>query len=48
VPLGYDLTERQLQVNPAEAKRVRSLYARYLALGCVLSTSLEFSSKRSK
>jgi DNA invertase Pin-like site-specific DNA recombinase len=35
VPLGYDLKERELRVNPAEATLVRSLYERYLALGCV-------------
>src|SRR5690242_12450511 len=35
VPLGYDLKQRQLHVNPAEARRVRGFYERYLALGCV-------------
>ena len=35
VPLGYDLTERQLRVNEAEARLVRGFYERYLALGCV-------------
>jgi site-specific DNA recombinase len=45
VPLGYDLKERQLQVNPAEAKLVRSLYARYLALGCVSKLRSELNAQ---
>jgi hypothetical protein len=43
VPLGYDLKERQLRVNPAEAKLVRSLYERYLALGCVSKLHAELN-----
>ena len=45
VPLGYDLTERQLRVNETEAKRVRSLYARYLALGCVSKLRSELNAQ---
>jgi hypothetical protein len=41
VPLGYDLIERQLRVNELEAKLVRSLYQRYLALRCVSKLSAE-------
>jgi site-specific DNA recombinase len=35
VPLGYELHERRLVVNPAEAETVREIFRRYLALGCV-------------
>src|ERR1700693_1478263 len=35
VPLGYDLRERRLVVNPAEAEVVRQIFRRYLELGCV-------------
>ncbi len=35
VPLGYDLKERKLIVNPEEAKFVLHLFHLYLELGCV-------------
>ncbi len=35
VPLGYDLREQKLTVNSAEAEVVRSIFNRYLELGCV-------------
>jgi DNA invertase Pin-like site-specific DNA recombinase len=35
VPLGYDVNERTLLVNPAEAETVRRIFALYRALGCV-------------
>src|SRR5438046_9771175 len=35
VPLGYELRERRLVVNPAEADLVRESYQRYLKLGSV-------------
>jgi DNA invertase Pin-like site-specific DNA recombinase len=35
VPLGYDVQERRLIVNPAEAEMVRQIFARYLELGSV-------------
>ena len=35
VPLGYDVLDRKLVVNPAEAETVRLIYRRYLELGCV-------------
>jgi DNA invertase Pin-like site-specific DNA recombinase len=35
VPLGYDLRERRLVINQAEAELVRQIYRRYLELGCV-------------
>lgn len=34
-PLGYDLRDRALIVNPDEADTVRRLFALYLELGCV-------------
>jgi len=34
-PLGYDVCERRLVVNPAEAETVRGIFRRYLKLGCV-------------
>jgi DNA invertase Pin-like site-specific DNA recombinase len=42
-PLGYDVRDRQLLINPAEAATVRHIYERYLELGCVrqLSNELE-------
>lgn len=33
VPLGYDLGDRQLIVNPAEAEQVRHIFGRYIELG---------------
>jgi DNA invertase Pin-like site-specific DNA recombinase len=35
VPLGYDVRERRLIVNPAEAEMVRHIFERYLELGSV-------------
>ena len=40
-PLGYDVRERRLVVNPVEAKTVRYIYERYLGLGCVRQLSKE-------
>ena len=40
-PLGYDVKERRLVVNPAEANTVRHIYERYLELGCVRQLSAE-------
>ena len=34
-PLGYDLHERRLVVNRAEAETVQGIFRRYLKLGCV-------------
>jgi DNA invertase Pin-like site-specific DNA recombinase len=41
VPLGYDLTNRQLLINPAEADTVRMIFARYLALKSVTDLQIE-------
>jgi hypothetical protein len=35
VPLGYDVRERQIVVNQAEAEAVRFIFRRYGELGCV-------------
>jgi site-specific DNA recombinase len=50
VPLGYDLHDRQLLVNPEEADRVRLIFRLYLELRCVhrLTVELETRGLRSK
>src|SRR5258708_26937677 len=35
VPLGYDVENKRLVVNPEEADRVRIIFRRYLELGCL-------------
>jgi len=35
VPIGYDVRDRRLVVNEAEAATVREIFQRYLELGCV-------------
>ena len=44
-PLGYDVRERQLIVNPAEAKTVKYIYERCLELGCVRQLSKELEKR---
>src|SRR5271170_5938626 len=44
-PLGYDVRERRLVVNPAEAKTVRYIYKRYLELGCVRQLRKELAKR---
>ena len=44
-PLGYDVRERRLVVNPAEAETVRHIYERYLELGCVRQLSKELAAR---
>src|SRR6266536_550024 len=50
VPLGYDVIERRLVVNEAEAKTVKLIFERYLELGCVraLKAALDRLAVRSK
>jgi site-specific DNA recombinase len=50
VPLGYDLAERKLVINEAEAAIIRRIYERYLELrsGHLLMAELEFQGIRSK
>src|SRR5574341_307868 len=45
VPLGYDLKDRKLIVNEAEAKIVRQIFGRYLELGCVRKLQAELKTK---
>jgi site-specific DNA recombinase len=42
-PLGYDVSNRKLAVNPLEAETVRLIFRRYLELGCarLLCTDLK-------
>src|SRR5579862_5038868 len=48
--LGYDIRDRRLVVNPAEAETVRHIYEHYLELRCVrqLSKELEQEAIKSK
>jgi hypothetical protein len=50
VPLGYDVKERKLVINEAEAKLVRHIFARYAELGSVrlLQAELDAHGHRSK
>ena len=41
VPLGYDLSNRQLVINPAEADTVRTIFTRYVALKSVTDLQIE-------
>ena len=41
VPLGYDLANRQLVVNEAEAETVRKVFARYLVVKSVTDLQIE-------
>jgi Site-specific recombinases, DNA invertase Pin homologs len=43
VPLGYEVKERKLKFNPAEAERVRHIFNRYLELGSVLALQTELA-----
>jgi site-specific DNA recombinase len=47
-PLGYDLTERKLIVNPKEAQLVCDLYQLYLQLGCVSKLKSHLDRERIK
>ena len=40
-PLGYDLSNRQLIINPAEAETVRTIFTRYLTLKSVTDLQIE-------
>lgn len=41
VPLGYDVQDRKLVINPAEAETVRHIFKRYADLGSVSALQLE-------
>jgi hypothetical protein len=50
IPLGYDVVDRLLVINPVEAELVRRIFSRYLELGSVhlLRDELEAEGVRSK
>jgi DNA invertase Pin-like site-specific DNA recombinase len=50
IPLGYDVRERKLVIKEEEADRVRLIFQRYLAVGCVskLREDLDRRGVRSK
>jgi DNA invertase Pin-like site-specific DNA recombinase len=37
VPLGYDLRDRAIYINPTEAETIRAIYSNYLRLGYVMA-----------
>ncbi|MCG3777284.1 MAG: DNA-invertase hin [Nitrospira sp.] len=45
IPLGYDSKDKRLIINPNEAKTVRIIFARYLALKSLLKVVDELNSK---
>ena len=45
VPLGYNVQERKLVINPAEAATVRMIYTRYLVLGSGLALQVELDQR---
>jgi len=45
VPLGYDVVEKRLVVNQAEAERVRAIFQLYLDLGGLLPTLAELNAR---
>jgi len=45
VPIGYDVKERKLLINTAEADIVRYMFQRYLELGCVRLLKEELDNK---
>jgi DNA invertase Pin-like site-specific DNA recombinase len=48
VPLGYDVRDKMLCINPSEAKLVCQIYRRYVALGSVTRLKAELDAKRIK
>jgi len=46
VPVGYDLKERKLIVNPAEAAIVIQIFRRYIELGCVAKLKTDLDRKQ--
>jgi site-specific DNA recombinase len=45
IPLGYEVKDRKLIVNEAEAQTVRLIFRRYLALGCVSKLRVDLDRK---
>src|SRR5437588_1558826 len=48
IPLGYDLKDRKLLVNPEEAKQVNQIFERYLQQGSVAKLKSLLDEKRVK
>ena len=48
VPLGYDIQNRKLIVNPAEAATIRKIFGLYLELGCVAKLKAQLSKREIK
>jgi hypothetical protein len=46
VPLGYDLKDRKLIMNPAEAKQVQEIFRAYLEVGCVRKLRAHLEQRR--
>jgi site-specific DNA recombinase len=46
VPLGYDLKDRKLIVNPAEGKQVEEIFRAYLEVGCVRKLKAHLEQRR--
>jgi site-specific DNA recombinase len=46
VPLGYDVANKRLVINPEEAKRIRLIYQRYLELGCITKLARHLANRR--
>jgi site-specific DNA recombinase len=46
VPLGYDLKDRKLIMNPAEAKQVQEIFRAYLEIGCVRKLRAHLEQRR--
>ena len=44
-PLGYDVIERKLLTNPAEAKQVKHIYERFIALGSIAMLAKELNNQ---
>ena len=45
VPLGYDLRDRKIHINTQEAETVRTIYATYLRLSCVMALKEDLERK---
>jgi DNA invertase Pin-like site-specific DNA recombinase len=46
IPLGYDVTDKKLTINPAEAETVRYIFKRYLDLKCLRLLSEDLTAQR--
>jgi hypothetical protein len=48
VPLGYDIKDRKLIVNHAEAATIRKIYGLYMELGCVAKLKVQLGKREIK